>query len=73
MVAKKGEKNEYGQFMYFDTLTWVPLERSAIDVKFLTDRQRAWINAYQQTVFEKISPYLTEEECDWLRGETAAV
>ncbi len=73
MVAKKGEKNEYGQFMYFDTLTWVPLERSAIDVKFLTDRQRTWINAYQQTVFEKISPYLSEEERDWLRGETAAV
>ena len=39
MVAKKGEKNEYGQFMYFDTLTFVPLERNALDVRFLTDRQ----------------------------------
>ena len=61
------------KFMYFDTLTWVPLERSAIDVRFLTDRQREWINAYQATVFEKLSPYLNEEEREWLRGETAAI
>ena len=73
MVAKKGEKNEYGQFMYFDTLTWVPLERSALDASYLTDRQREWINAYQAMVYEKLAPYLTEEERKWLRGETAAI
>lgn len=73
MVAQKGEKNEYGQFMYFDTLTWVPLERRAIDVKFLTDRQREWINAYQEKVYEKLSPYLSEEERTWLAGETAEI
>ena len=73
MVAKRAEKNEYGQFMHFDTLTYVPLERSAIDVKFLTDQQRAWINAYQEQVYEKLSPYLTKEECEWLKEETAKV
>lgn len=73
MVTKKGEKNEYGQFMYFDTLTWVPLERSAIDVRFLSDRQREWINVYQRTVYEKLSPYLTKEEREWLRGETEEI
>lgn len=73
MVAKKGEKNEYGQFMYFNTLTWVPLERAAIDPKYLNDRQIAWINAYQKTVFEKLSPYLEDQEREWLKGETAAI
>lgn len=73
MVTKKGEKNEYGQFMYFDTLTWVPLERSAIDVKVLTDRQRDWINAYQKKVYEKLAPFLTEEERTWLAEETAEI
>ena len=73
MVAKKGEKNEYGQFMYFETLTWVPLERTAIDPKYLSDRQIKWINAYQKTVYEKISPYLNEEEKEWLRKETAEI
>ena len=73
MVARKGEKNEYGQFMYFDTLTWVPLERAALDPKFLTDRQRKWINDYQEKVYENLSQYLTEEERSWLRAETAAI
>lgn len=73
MVTKKGEKNEYGQFMHFDTLTWVPLERSALKAEYLTDRQRRWINAYQKTVFEKLSPYLTEDEKAWLKGETAEI
>ena len=73
MVAKKSEKNEYGQFMYFDTLTWVPLERSAIEAEYLNDQQRAWINAYQSKVYEKLSPYLDKEECEWLRRETAAI
>ena len=73
MVAKRAEKNEYGQFMNFETLTYVPLDRNAIDVKFLTDQQREWINAYQKQVYEKLSPYLTKEECEWLKAETAEI
>ena len=73
MVAKKGEKNEYGQFMHFDTLTWVPLERNAIDVSYLTDRERQWINEYQKRVYEKLSPFLNEEEREWLAEETREV
>jgi len=73
MVAKKGEKNEYGQFMHFDTLTWVPLERNAIDVSYLTDRELQWINEYQKRVYEKLSPFLNEEEREWLAEETRAV
>ena len=73
MLAKKGEKNEYGQFMYFDTLTWVPLERAALDPKYLSDRQIEWINAYQKTVYENLSPYLDENEREWLKEETAEI
>ena len=73
MVARKADKNEYGQFMEFETLTFVPLERAAIDPKYLTDRQRQWINVYQEQVYEKLSPYLSEEEKEWLYKETRAV
>ena len=31
----------------------------------------AMLNEYQQAVYEKISPYLTEEEKQWLKEETA--
>ena len=72
MVAENDVKNEYGQFMKFKTLTWVPIDMEAIDEKYLTDTDRALLYTYQKKVFDKISPYLTEEEAEWLRKETKA-
>ena len=70
LVVKKAEKNEYGQFMCFDTLTYVPLDLEAIEVSYLTETQRKFVNKYQQTVYEKLSPYLSEEEREWLKYQT---
>lgn len=72
MVAKNDVKNEYGQFMHFETLTWVPIDMDGIDEKYLTETQRVLLYGYQREVYEKISPYLTEEEREWLRKETRA-
>lgn len=70
MVAANDVKNEYGQFMHFETLTWVPLDMEAIDEKYMTEEQRAYLYAYQKQVYEKVSPYLSEEEREWLKRET---
>lgn len=70
MVAENDEKNEYGQFMHFKTLTWVPIDMEAIDEKQMTETQRALLYGYQRMVYEKVSPYLTTEEAEWLRKET---
>ncbi len=70
MVAVNDEKNEYGQFMHFDTLTWAPIDMGAIDEKYLTDEQKKMLAAYQRKVYEKVSPYLTEDEAKWLKEET---
>lgn len=72
MVAKNDVKNEYGQFMHFETLTWVPIDMDAIEEKYLTEEQRMLLYGYQKQVYEKISPYLTSEEAEWLRKETRA-
>lgn len=72
MVAKNDVKNEYGQFMHFETLTWVPVDMDAIDEKYLTEEQRVLLYDYQKQVYDKVSPYLTEEEAQWLRRETKA-
>ena len=74
MVVCKGEKkNEYGQFMYFETITFVPFDLDGIDASLLTQYEKAWLNAYHQEVYEKISPYLMEEEQSWLREATRAI
>lgn len=72
MVAENDVKNEYGQFMHFKTLTWVPIDMEAIDEKYLTETQKALLYGYQRGVYDKISPYLTEEEAEWLKKETKA-
>ena len=73
MVARNGEKNEYGQFMYFDTLTWAPIDLEAIDPEYLSPKQKEYLNAYHKTVYEKVSPYLPEEERAWLKEATREV
>ena len=70
MVVKNLEKNEYGQFMGFDTLTLVPYERDAIDVSALTEREKTLLNRYHQTVYEEIGPHLSTEEREWLSDVT---
>lgn len=72
MVAENDVKNEYGQFMHFKTLTWVPIDMEAIDEKYLTETQRMFLYGYQREVYDKVSPYLNEEEREWLRRETRA-
>ncbi len=73
MVCKKAEKNEYGQFMEFEFLTFVPIDRDALDVSLLEPRDVEYLNAYHKEVYEKISPYLTEEEKNWLFEVTQPV
>lgn len=72
MVAENDVKNEYGQFMHFKTLTWVPIDMEAIDEKQMTETQKALLYGYQRMVYEKVSPYLNAEEAEWLKKETRA-
>ncbi len=73
LVCKKAEKNEYGQFMEFEYLTFVPIDLDALDVSLMEKRDIAYLNAYHKQVYEKISPYLTEEERVWLAEATREI
>ncbi|MDF2951763.1 MAG: peptidase family, partial [Anaerocolumna sp.] len=57
IVCQKGEKNEYGQFMYFETITFAPIDLDAIDVTYLTPIDKKRLNQYHAQVYEKLSPY----------------
>lgn len=67
MVVVKENKNFYGQFMHFETLTFVPFDRKGIDKSLLSEDELAWLNDYHASVYEKISPFLTNEEAEWLK------
>ena len=73
IVCKKAEKNEYGQFMEFEFLTFVPIDLDALDKSLMSERDVELLNAYHKEVYEKISPYLTAEEAEWLKESTRAI
>lgn len=73
MVCRKAEKNEYGQFMEFEFLTYVPIDLDALDPSIMEPRDIAYLNEYHKDVYEKISPYLTAEEALWLKEYTRAI
>ncbi|MGX8693115.1 MAG: aminopeptidase P family protein [Clostridia bacterium] len=73
MLCVKGEKNEYGQFMGFEMVTMVPYERRAILPEMLTERELAQLNAYHAAVYQRLAPWLEEDERAWLAEETAPI
>ena len=72
-LCVKDVKNEFGQFMKFENLTWVPIDLDTIDVSLMEGRDRELLNAYHKGVFKKLSPYMTEEEKAWLTEATRAI
>lgn len=73
IVAKNGEKNGDGQFMYFDTLTFVPIDLEGIDTAYMQPEDIGRLNRYHEEVYRKMSGYLNEEEREWLKEATAAL
>lgn len=73
MVIVKGNENMYGQFMHFETLTFVPFDVDGLDVSLMSPDEKAYLNAYHAQVLEKISPYLNEEEASWLQSACKAI
>lgn len=70
IMCRKAEENQYGQFMRFELLTMAPFDRDAIDIKMLSDDDRNILNCYHKTVYNNISPYLNNDEREWLENET---
>lgn len=73
ILVRKGEENEYGQFMYFETITYIPMDLDAVKAEMLPKETRIQLNDYHRTVYEKVSPYLNDEEKEWLKKYTRAV
>ncbi|MDY5882972.1 MAG: aminopeptidase P family protein [Roseburia sp.] len=73
LVCHKAEKNEYGQFMEFENITYAPIDLDAIDPDEMTGTERKLLNDYHKKVYETISPYLTPEEEEWLKKYTRAI
>lgn len=72
LVCEK-ETTEYGQFLCFEPITYVPIDLDAVDPDMLTKEDKEQLNAYHAKVYELVSPHLDEEEKEWLKEYTRAI
>lgn len=73
VVCRKDIRNEYGQYMRFETLTCAPIDLDAIDAALLNETEKKQLNAYHAFVFEKLAPLMDREEREWLRKYTRSI
>lgn len=73
VLVCKDKETEFGEFYKFETVTLCPIDKAGIIISMLTQEETDWLNEYHQTVYLKLSPYLTPEEQSWLKEKTKAI
>ncbi len=73
LVIRKGPKTEYGQFLYFEPITYVPIDLDAVKPDMMRQEDKEQLNAYHAKVYELVSPHLNDEEREWLKEYTRAI
>ncbi|TQQ84394.1 aminopeptidase P family protein [Peptacetobacter hominis] len=73
LLVCEDEKNAYGEFMRLEHITFVPMDLDAVKVDMLSDEYKKLLNDYHKEVYEKVSPYLDNEEKEWLKKYTRAI
>lgn len=73
LVCAEAGESEYGKFLRFDLLTYVPIDLTGVLVEELTREEKDWLNDYHAQVLAKLRPLLNEEEIAWLTKKCAAI
>ena len=73
IVCQPKTVNEFGEFYQFETITLCYFDTSALLTELLNQKEIDWLNAYNERVYQEVSPYLEEQERIWLRNKTKAI
>jgi Xaa-Pro aminopeptidase len=71
LVIAPAQESEFGTFYKFEPLTLCPIDKEAILVEMLNDEELAWFNNYHQMVYNRLKPFLNEQEQAWLEEATS--
>ena len=71
LLIVPAQETEFGSFYKFEPLTLCPIDKRAIVLNMLTDEESAWFNEYHLMVYNRLCPYLDEEEQAWLKEATS--
>lgn len=73
VVVEDAFDEDAGQFYRFELLTYCPIDIRAIDTSLLDKKEIDWLNGYHKKVYEILSPYLGEEQENWLKKMTQPI
>ncbi|MFR9165324.1 MAG: aminopeptidase P family protein [Dysgonomonas sp.] len=73
VLTKEDTTTEFGKFYNFETLTLCPFDSTPIVKEMLTKEEITWYNNYHMMVYDRLSPYLSNEEKEWLKEKTKAI
>ena len=73
LVCREAGRNDFGDWLEFETLTCCHFDTSAIVKDLLGPEAIAWLNAYNERVYRTLSPLLPSHVAAWLRGKTMPI
>lgn len=63
-------QTDFGKFLQMEPLTLCPIDTAPIEMELMTPEEKMWLNDYHRMVFEKLSPWLEEDDKNWLKEAT---
>lgn len=73
VLTVKDQSNEFNEFYAFESLTLAPIDTTLVKKELLEQAHINWLNQYHATVYEKIAPFLNEDEKAFLKEMTKAL
>ncbi len=73
ILVKEKSVTEFGRFRKFETVTLCYIDTNLIDLNLLSEQEKKWLNDYHASVYEKLSPFISDEINEWLKIKTAEI
>ncbi|NFI05693.1 aminopeptidase P family protein [Clostridium botulinum] len=73
LVTNDIETDEGGEFYKFEVMSYCPIDIEGIDKSLLTEAERKWLDVYHTETYAKLSPYLNDEEKNFLKNATREI
>ena len=66
-------KEDINNNLYFENISWCPIDKDLINRDLLNEIEIKWINKYHLKVYDIYKKELSIEELDWLKSATSPI
>ena len=66
-------ETEFGEFLYFETVTYCPIDTRLIDKSLLNQVEINWLNNYHSQVYTELKSRVSGAALEWLTERTQAI